>query len=53
MTADEHRLRTVQLQVCEACIERRGDECHTPGCTFWLHSVADIPAAIDLGTIVR
>lgn len=43
---DEPALRTVQVQVCEACIAREGAECHTPGCLFWMTSVADLPVTL-------
>lgn len=30
------------MWLCEACIDGEGEECHTPGCALWLHSV-DLP----------
>lgn len=39
---DDYPLHKVTLNLCVACIDGVGDECHTPGCDLWLHSV-DIP----------
>jgi hypothetical protein len=30
------------ISLCQACIDGKGRECHTPGCALFLHSV-DIP----------
>ncbi len=36
------KLKTVELMICEACLNGEGQECHTPGCALWLHRV-DLP----------
>ena len=36
------KLKLIKIQICEACLDGIGDECHTPGCALWLHSV-DLP----------
>lgn len=38
-------LHRVTLDICEACIDGVGDECHTAGCALFLHSV-DIPITV-------
>lgn len=30
------------IRLCDACIDGEGQECHTPGCAMFLHSV-DLP----------
>jgi hypothetical protein len=30
------------VNLCDGCIDAKGQECHTPGCAMFLHSV-DIP----------
>jgi hypothetical protein len=29
----------VQLWLCDLCLDGEGDECHTPGCSLWIHDV--------------
>jgi hypothetical protein len=36
------KIKVVTMHVCEACLDGVGEECHTPGCAMWLHSV-DLP----------
>lgn len=36
-TEDEPELKKVAIWVCELCLSRKGGECHSPGCTFWMH----------------
>lgn len=36
------KLKYVAMWVCEACLYGEGEECHTPGCALYLHSV-DLP----------
>ena len=43
----EIALRHVSLLLCQACIDGVGQECHTPGCTLFLHRV-DLPIAEEL-----
>lgn len=40
--SDDYPVRRVTLDLCDACIDGIGEECHTPGCDLYLHSV-DIP----------
>lgn len=39
------KLKTVKITICEACLRGEGDECHTPGCALYLHSV-DLPISL-------
>lgn len=34
--ADEPVTRIVQVPLCDPCIDGQGQECHTPGCAFFL-----------------
>lgn len=29
------------LPICRLCLDGRGGECHTPGCTFWVCPAPD------------
>lgn len=29
------------VTICELCLDAEGEECHTPGCLFWMQSVPD------------
>lgn len=44
-------LKRIQLFACQACLDGVGEECHTPGCAFYLHRV-DLPITPELYTIV-
>ena len=33
------KLKMIEIQICEACLEGKGQECHTPGCALFLHKV--------------
>lgn len=48
MEPSDEALEYVALQICTACIDGIGDECHTPGCALWIHHV-DLP--IDRGVL--
>ena len=39
-------LKRVEMLVCTACLDGIGEECHTPGCSMFLHSV-DLPFPKD------
>jgi hypothetical protein len=39
---DGYTVHKVTLNLCEACIDGEGEECHTPGCDLFPHAV-DIP----------
>lgn len=36
------KIKVVTMHICEACLDGVGDECHTPECAMWLHTV-DLP----------
>lgn len=36
-------LHRVTLDICEPCIEGAGEECHTPGCAFWMMRAPETP----------
>jgi len=36
------KLKWIKIIICEACLYGEGEECHTPGCALFLHSV-DLP----------
>lgn len=40
--SNDYPVHRVRLDLCEPCIDGVGEECHTPGCDLYLHSV-DIP----------
>ena len=36
------KIYNVTIWICEACLDGSGKECHTPGCSLFLHKV-DLP----------
>lgn len=40
-------MRYVKVRICQMCIDGKGQECHTPGCALFLHSV-DLPIREEL-----
>lgn len=46
------KLKTIEIMICEACLAGKGEECHTPGCALWLHTV-DLPIDPGLYTVIR
>lgn len=36
------KIKVVTMHICEACLDGVGQECHTPECVMWMHSV-DLP----------
>ena len=32
-------LKTIKITICQDCLDGKGQECHTPGCALFLHSV--------------
>lgn len=38
------KLKTVLINICSACLNGEGEECHTPGCIFRMD---DVPNPID------
>lgn len=43
----EPPLRDIRIQICQACLDGVGSECHTAGCALWLHKV-DLPIDSNL-----
>lgn len=37
------KLKRIEITVCEACLEGKGGECHTPGCAYFLHAMDILP----------
>jgi hypothetical protein len=46
------KLKTIEIRICEACLNGEGDECHTAGCALWLHSI-DLPIMPELYRVIR
>lgn len=46
------KLKTIKITICEACLKGEGEECHTPGCALFLHSV-DIPIISELYDVLE
>jgi hypothetical protein len=44
------KLKTIEIMICEACLDGIGEECHTPGCALWLHRV-DLPIFPEVYTV--
>lgn len=40
-------LHRVTLTLCSLCLNGEGGECHTPGCSFWMHAAPDIPVYVE------
>lgn len=42
--ADEPEIpvRLVQLWLCDLCLDGKGGECHSPGCSLWLNRAPDL-----------
>ena len=30
------KVKTIEINICQACLDGVGEECHTPGCAFFL-----------------
>ena len=45
------KLLTIQITICEACLDGIGEECHTPGCALFLHRV-DLPIHPEMYTVL-
>lgn len=41
------KLKHIKIIICEACLDGKGQECHTPGCALFLHRV-DLPIHPEL-----
>ncbi len=35
------KIKRIAINVCEMCLEGRGEECHVPTCYFFLRDVPD------------
>lgn len=44
------KLKTIEITICEACLDGVGEECHTPGCALFIHNPPQ--PAIDPGLYV-
>lgn len=44
-------IKSVTIDICQACLDGEGDECHTPGCALFLHAV-DLPFTEGLYEVV-
>ena len=41
---NNYNLNTISnVQICDACLDGAGGECHTPGCILWINRAPDIP----------
>ena len=45
------KIKRVILNICKPCLNGEGQECHTPGCALYMHSV-DLPINQELYEIV-
>lgn len=32
------KIKKIEIALCQACLDGKGDECHTPGCALFLHN---------------
>lgn len=48
----EPNVPLIQIRICQACLDGRGEECHTPGCALFLHKV-DLPIKRDSYVLVE
>lgn len=46
-------VRLVQLWLCDPCLDGKGGECHTPGCSLWMRAAPDLPVREQPGVTVR
>jgi len=37
----------VTLDLCSLCITGTGGQCHTPGCSLWIHAAPDVPVSLS------
>lgn len=47
------KLKYVKIIICEACLEGMGDECHTPGCAFYLHNSLGFPVGHEMYEVIK
>lgn len=41
------RIRTATVRICQACVDLKGEECHTPECVFCFRSVTEAKWLMD------
>jgi hypothetical protein len=46
------KIKYIKIRICEACLDGIGQECHTPGCALFLHSV-DLPVMPELYEVIE
>lgn len=46
------KLKEIKIIICEDCLNGIGEECHTPGCALFLHTV-DLPIDKRLYTVIK
>lgn len=51
-TIKEPKVITVQMRICESCLEGVGQECHTPGCALFLHNSPGLPIAREMYRVI-
>lgn len=45
-------VRLVQLYLCDPCLDGEGEECHTPGCSLWMHPAPGHPVRESQGVTI-
>ena len=45
------KIKRIEIDICEACLDGKGEECHTPGCALWLHRV-DLPIHPEMYKVI-
>lgn len=45
-------IKKIAIDICEACLNGDGQECHTPECALFLHTV-DLPIDPGLFTVLH
>lgn len=40
------KLFRAKITICQGCVDGDGQECHSPGCSLYLHRV-DLPIEVD------
>ena len=46
------KVKTVIINICEACLDGVPEECHTPGCALYLHTI-NLPINPELYEILE
>ncbi len=45
------KIKRIQIDICEPCLNGEGEECHTPECALFLHRV-DLPIQREMYEVV-